>query len=201
MDKLKSLIKIKENEFAPAPGGTAGSITYQAPYGTPFGPDNSQDEENFTPPVDSKHIGPHSNTTKDIPAQPKDLDKEVDKIYSKKEVPTADEVKAGLDYELHNMIKPDKHKAKEIVLTNLRKDPHYYRDLHQLNIDDKTMVKTMNEGTLYQGNKFETKKVLMDLAKAKDTKYVVNSKIVDAMRQTIEARQKRRSWFSGDKSV
>ena len=33
---------VKENAIDGAPGGASGTISYQAPYGTPSGPDNSQ---------------------------------------------------------------------------------------------------------------------------------------------------------------
>ena len=107
--------------------------------------------------------------------------------------PSPDEVKSGLDYELHNMIKPDKAKAKEIVLSNLKKDPKYYGELRQLNIDDKHMDVPLNE-ILKKSNVNETKKIFDDLLKKKNTKYVVNSAIVDAMRQTMEAKKQKRPW-------
>lgn len=37
-----------------------------------------------------------------------------------------DSVYTGLQYELSNMIKPDKHLAKQIVIRNLMNDPHHY---------------------------------------------------------------------------
>lgn len=37
-----------------------------------------------------------------------------------------DSVYTGLQFELGNMIKPDKHLAKQIVIRNLMNDPHHY---------------------------------------------------------------------------
>jgi len=85
-------------------------------------------------------------------------------------------------------------------LKNLRRDPEYYGKLHHLNIDDKTMNVNLTE-TLKNVNVGETKKIFSDMAKAKNTKYVVNSKIVDAMRETIAAKEKRRMWQKGDPTL
>ena len=194
---------IKENEFFGAPGGSSGTVNYQAPIGTHSSPNVSQDPDKFEDDkvntVQGKALGQHSNTAKNVP-NPADMANAVDQIYSKKKVPTADEVKAGLDFEIHNMIKPDKAKAKELVLKNLKRDPEYYGKLHHLNIDDKTMKVDLNE-TLKNVNVEETKKIFSDLANAKQTKYVVNSKIVDAMRETIAAKNKRRMWQIGDPTL
>jgi hypothetical protein len=186
---------IKENEFFGAPGGTAGTVNYQAPLGTHTSPDVEQDPKKFhfadNNKAEDKNLGIHSNTAKDSP-DPINLKKTVDAIYSKKNVPTSDQVKAGLDYELHNMIKPDKRVAKELVLKNLRTDPAYYGKLHQLNVDDKSMTKSIRV------DEAETKKIFAELAIKKDQKYVVNSGIVEAMQKTWEDKKKRRDWQKGD---
>jgi hypothetical protein len=194
---------IKENEFSGAPGGTAGSINYQTPYGTPFSPNFLQDPDSFEASkfntVQNKAMGDKSNTAKDF-QNPEDMQKAVDQIYSKKKVPTADQVKAGLDFELHNMIKPDKHKAKELVLGHLREDPDYYGKLHQLNIDDKSMQVDINE-TLKNVNVAETKKIFDGMVKKKETKYVVNSYLVEVMEEMWKQKKARRMWQKGDPTL
>lgn len=188
--------QIKENEFSPAPGGI-GSINYQTPLNTHTSPDVTQEPDKFNTVNDTnKAIGSHSNTAKDF-STPEDLKKAVDAIYSKKKVPTSDQVKAGLNYELHNMVKPDKHKAKEVVLGNLKKDPEYYGKLHHLNIDDEHMDVPVNE-VLKKVNKAETKKIFDNLTIKKDTKFVVNQGISDIMKELWEARNARPKWKKGD---
>lgn len=98
----------------------------------------------------------------------------VDAIYAKKDVPSPDEVACGYKYELNNMTAKDKAKAKELVMANLRKDPHHYSKLNHLNIDDKTMQ--MNE----------TKKIIEGLVTSRARKFDVLpgiGNILDGMRE------------------
>lgn len=189
---LRTLVPIiKENEFFPAPGGQAGAVNYQTPLNTHSSPEVTQNPENFVDPNANKTMGKDSNTAKDGNPQPQDLQKDLDQVYNKKKVPTADQVKAGLNYEMHNMIKPNKELAKEKVMANLKQDPEYYGALHHLNIDDKHMQVDLKE-IAENVNIAETKKIFADMAKTKNTKYVVNDKIVAAMRETIATKEKRR---------
>jgi hypothetical protein len=187
---------INENEFSPAPGGGQGAINYQTPLNTHVSPNVIQEPDKFNTADNNKAMGNTSNTAKDF-ANPEDMDKAINQIYSKKQIPTADEVKAGLDFELHNMIKPDKHKAKELVLQNLRKDPKFYGKLHSMNIDDKHMQVDINE-VLKKANPEETKKIFDAMTVKKDTKYVVNQGIVDIMKDLWKQRNERPKWKKGD---
>ncbi len=188
---------LKENSFDGAPGGQNGTVNYQTPLNTHDSPNTVQDPSKFNTNTDvNKALGPNSNTAKDVPS-PEKMEKDVDQIYSKKVIPTADEVKAGLDYELQNMIKPDRLKAKEIVLTNLKRDPKYYGELHHLNIDDKSMNVSLTE-TLKKINVEETKKIFSELSEKKNKKFVVNKEIAEAMKETIEKYKMRRPWQKGD---
>lgn len=201
---------VNENEFSPAPGGS-GAINYQTPLNTHVSPNVIQEPDKFNTLSDKNKtpIDTHSNTTKGVPEQPIDKQRAINQIYSKKKVPTADQVKAGLDFELHNMIKPDKNKAKEIVLQNLKQDADYYGKLHQLNIDDEEMVSSIgnkesdmpiNE-VLKKANPEETKKIFDDLMGKKDTKYVVNQGISDIMKDLWKQRNERPKWKKGDPTL
>ena len=189
---------IEENEFSVAPAGI-GSVNYQTPLNTHSSPDNEQSIDKFNT-VDSNHDsdsdGPNSHFTDDF-TNPEDLDRAVDQIYSKKKVPTSDHVRAGLKYELGNMIKPDKYKAMEIVLSHLEKDPGYYGELNHLNINDKKMEVPVNE-VLKKINEKETKKIFDSLTVKKDTKFVVNAGISEIMKGLWEARNARPKWKKGD---
>lgn len=193
---------IKENAIDGAPAGFAGIVNYQASLNTPDPQGrNSADLADNKPNTvkidpDEKHIGSHSNTTKDF-QNPEDMQKAVNQIYDKKSVPSAEVVKAALDYELHNMIKPDTHKAKEIVLGNLRKNPQHYTDLNHLNVNDKTMDVPINE-VVKNINVEETKKIFDGLTVKKDTKFAVNQGISDIMRDLWKARNERPKWKKGD---
>lgn len=194
---MKKIIKC--NAFDGAPGGTSGTLNYQYPLNTHASDEVSQNPENFQRSDNNKAIGSRSNTAKDVP-DPMNMKSTIDQIYNKKKVPTADQVKAGLDYELHNMIKPDKRKAKELVLGNLRQDSDYYGKLHQLNIDDKSMKVDINEISK-NVNAAETKKIFAEMAKKKDTKFVVNSNIVNVIKEMWKEKKKRRAWQQGDPTL
>ena len=130
---------IKENAFDGAPGGAAGAISYQAPYGTPQGGDVTQDPGNF----DSSNHNKAEN-------QPNtgSIAKDLNTLYANpRTAPTPDDIIAGMKYEMGQQIKKDKLGAKKEVLAHLKKDPRYYRDLKQLNITDKDMVDNMTENT------------------------------------------------------
>jgi hypothetical protein len=192
---------IDENEFAGAPGGV-GASNYQTPLNTHASPLNFQDPDKFNSADRNKSVDNHSNTRKDNVGGPKDLLKTVDAIYSKKIVPTADEVKAGLDFEISNMIKPDKARAKEMVLKNLLRDPQYYGKLRQLNIDDEHMQINLKE----ESDQRITKNILNQMKeamapKAPEVDEKMASAIAEAMRQTMEDRKKIRPWQKGDPTL
>jgi hypothetical protein len=179
----KKINIIPENSFEGAPaGGTGGTVNYQTPYGTPNYA--SQDPSKFHSSNANKVMGKNSNTAKDVP-DPEEMEKDINTIYKKKKVPTADQVIAGLQFELHNMIKPDKRKAKELVIKNLKEDPDWYGKLHHMNIDDKHMKVDVQE----------TKKIFTELAAQKQKKYVVNQGIVDVIRDLQEQRKNSREFL------
>lgn len=193
---------IKENEFFPAPAG-AGSINTQPGWGTFSSPEVSQNSANFA--HNNKTVGQNSNTRKDVP-NTGSMAKDLNAIYAKKDTPSPDEIISGIKYEMSQQIKTDKQKAKETVLANLKKDPHYYRNLKMLNIDDESMVQNMNEnkhpndGPLREkvtANTSETKKIFEDMTKQKDNRYVVNSHIVDVMKEMWEQKRQRSAWKNG----
>ena len=193
---------IKENGFEGAPGGGGGTSGYQTGYGTFASPDVMQNPNHFEGSNANKTVGQNSNTTKDVP-NPNDTRAKLNAIYSKKDVPSPDEVVTGFKYELGQQIKKDRRVAKDKVLDNLLKDPHFYGDLKMLNIDDESMVNNMNESKhpndpakrlQVNTKKDETKKIFAELAKGKDNKYVVNSGIVDVMKQMWEQKKARNAW-------
>lgn len=172
----------KENAFDMGIAGTTGAMDYSTGFGTFASPDARQNPAAF---LNSKALGSHSNTATSAPAQPMDVNAEVDQIYSKEVTPTPDEVKAGLDYELHNMIKKDKGKAKELVLANLKKDPHYYGKLKMLNIDDKEMMKeSTDKPTVAEQQMIERMKLLNQMLEAKGKKAETPQSIKDALADT-----------------
>lgn len=181
MDKLKDLIK--ENSFDGAPGGYMGTLNYQTPLNTPNYAEQNPDK--FASSNKNKAVNQMGNTAKEVP-DPATMDKDLNKIYQKKKVPTADQVKAGLDFELHNMIKPDKQKAKELVIKNLKRDPDYYGKLHFMNIDDKSMKVDVAE----------VKKIAEEMTGKYATKREVNSVIADVMKQMFEQRKASKEFIS-----
>jgi DNA-directed RNA polymerase beta' subunit len=74
------------------------------------------------------------------------FDGDVEQLFTKKEKPTIDDVVAGMQYELQNMVQKDKRVAKARVIDNLKKfGSKYYTKLHMLNIDDTDMAPQMKE--------------------------------------------------------
>lgn len=200
---------IKENEFFPAPGGMAGSINTQPGYGTFASPLVSQNPNSFASSNNNKAVGQQGNTAKEVPDSGS-MERDLNTLYSKKDTPTPDEVVTGIKYELHNQIKKDRRKAKEMVLQNLKKDPHYYGKLKMLNITDKDMVDNMQESKRHPNDrpaprdKFtpnieETRKIFSEMTKGKDKTFVVNQGIVDVMRQLWEEKRNRSSWKTAPK--
>lgn len=192
---------IKENEFFPAAGGV-GSINSQPGYGTFSSPEVSQNSANFAHSDNNKALGQNSNTRKDGP-DTGSMAKDLNAIYAKKDTPSPDEVAAGIKYELGQQISKDKQKAKQLVVQNLKKDPHFYSKLKMLNIDDESMTQNMSEGkhpndgperSKVTANVSETKKIFEDMANQKDNRYVVNSQIVDVMKQMWDEKRQRSAW-------
>ena len=160
-----SNLPIKENSFDGAPGGAAGALTYQAPYGTPASPDVSQNPGAF----DSNH----RNTAADQP-QKGNLKKDLDQLYANpRTAPTPDEVITGIKYEMGQQIKKDKASAKQIVIAHLKKDPKFYSSLKHLNITDKDMMDNMTENT-HPNTGIDTQVYLklQELKKFKTTDYI-----------------------------
>lgn len=168
---------LKENAFDAAPGGTSGIVNYQSPVGTHSSPSNYQD------PVKDYNKYYDSNVTGQPDTQVTDsgsFDNDVEKLFVGKEKPTIDDVLAGMQYELQNMIKKDKRVAKERVIDNMKKfGPKYYTKLHMLNIDDADMTTGMKE-TVNVLNKMVAEKQ----EKRKDLK--LNDAIQDILKEKRE---------------
>lgn len=198
---------IKENEFFPAPGGTSGAINVQPGWGTFASPEASQNPAQFQSSNQNKaknaNLGVRPNVAKEIPKQGQ-VTKDLDAIYAKRDVPSPDEVISGLKFEMGQQNKKDKKAAKEAVLANLKKNPHYYSELNQLNIDDKSMVDNMTESAQHPNdaparpkvtpNIEETKKIFAQMGQAYGKKYVVNSQISEVMKEMWAAKQQRSAW-------
>jgi len=190
---------IRENNFEGGGGGAGGMSGLGGSYGTYSSPDAVQDPDHFEGSNANKAMGSTSNTSKGL-VSPAELKAGVNQIMSKKETPTPDDVISGLQYEMGKMIKKDKAVAKGIVIGNLRKDPHYYRDLNQLNSSEDAITQNirenMNTDDIRGGvNISETKKIFADMFKAHENKYDVDSRIIDAFRESVANKNKRKLDF------
>lgn len=188
---------LTENEFSPAPGGSAGTSNYQTGYGTHSSPDVSQNPKHF---ATGDSVGSHSNTKKN-PDNPSEAQKLLDIIYSRPHPPTPDDIVAAVKRVMGDQIKKDPLAAKLEVLRNMAKNPNAYKGLQDMGIDDKTMMDTVNENRhpndaperiKVTANLEETKKIFLELATGRDKKYVVNSGISEVMKQMWEQKKKRR---------
>lgn len=202
---MKNISKLSENTFeAPGIGGTNFG---QPGYGTFSSPAVSQNPSQFASSNDNKACNSKTNTAEDIP-QTGSIQKDVNVLFSKKDTPTPDEVITGIKYELKQMMHQDKRLAKQRVSANLRIDPHFYGSLKMLGIDDKTMMDNPTNNSMNESkhpndspaklkitpNIEETKKIFSEMAKANENKYVVNSQIVDVMKELWAAKNQRSNW-------
>jgi len=118
----------------------------------------------------------------------KELDPQVDKLFQKKQTPSPDEVMSALQYELNNMVKKDKFIAKQIVLKNMKSDPHYYSRLDMLNIDDKKMK--VDESTSGIDTVTKTKNVLDEMiAERKKQAARASTPEIDEIFKDLKARR------------
>lgn len=193
------------NNFAPNTNSGSALI------GPPDRPDrvNSKNVSKnvISPEKQTKNVvSPAANA--DIQQSQKPLDPskqygpQVDQIFKKKDTPSPDELLTSLQYEMSQMVKKDKAIAKQIVLKNLKHDPHYYSSLQMLNIDDENMVipesnKKQNMKETYNSrltdkSTFEkTKKVLDDMIAEKQKGRVIeNSSEITKIFQDLSDKRK-----------
>jgi len=167
--KLKRILP--ENSFDGSPGGSAGAIGYAAPYGTPGGPDNSQNPTAFDSNNTNKQRGNQGATTTAF-QETGSMEKDLDILYSKRNSPSADEIVSGIKFEMGNQTKKDKGEAKQIVLQNLKKNPKFYSSLAMLGITDTDMVNNMNENTSNSGLDLQVYNKLQELKTFKLGDYI-----------------------------
>jgi hypothetical protein len=191
---------IHENEFAGAPGGTAGSIGYGATYGTMGGGDITQDPSSFNSSHRNETPGDKGNTTSQLHDSGSDA-RNLDQLFAKRETPSPDEVISGIKYEMGQQMVKNKAEAKQIVRNNLAKDPKFYSGLKMLGITDADMVNNMTEErhpndapahSKVTSNIEETKRIFAEMIKERGEKYVVNAQISDVMKDMWAAKQARR---------
>jgi hypothetical protein len=196
------MINIKENGFEP--GSNMGGPLGGSQWGTFSSPDVSQNSNQFASSNNNKALGSHSNTAKDVPTTGS-INKDLNAIYSKKNTPSPDEIVMGIKFEMGQQIKKDKYVAKQAVLANLKKNPRHYSSMAMLNVTDQDMLNNMNESkshpndapltrTKITPNIAETKKIFSELMDKRDNRYVVNSKICDAMKESWKDKKERNSW-------
>lgn len=182
------------NSFDGGVGGSVGTATYGGSYGTPSSPDASQDPNHFEGSNANKAMGSTSNTSKNVAMSPVELKSRLKVIMSKKEKPTVDGILSGLSYEMGKMIKKDKAVAKMNVITNIEKDPHYYEKLNQLNSSEEAITQNIKENiNIRDGvNTVETKKIFSDMYKAHQNRFDVDSRILDAFRDSVDKKNRRK---------
>jgi hypothetical protein len=181
---------IKENQFDMGIAGTSGAISYGPGWGTFASPNVSQDTSKFSK-IGDKALGSNSNTATGTPASKDALDADVEGIYSKTDTPSPDEVLTGLKYELQNMIKKDKARAKEIVIHNLKQDPHYYGELKMWNIDDKEMMNVEPIQKTGDDPLKERIAVLDEMIAKKFKRAEMSQELKDALKDTKQKRDER----------
>lgn len=134
--------KIKENEMGDrmmtglpySQGGGLGTTGVD----TISSPDISQSPEKFKYPQTAASASDITTPTPDqydntSPQGREDFESDVDAI---KNVVTPDEVLTGMQYELKKMVFKRKDVAKQLVVSNLKKDPKFYSKLHMMQVDE-----------------------------------------------------------------
>lgn len=197
MNKNKSVKK--ENTFDGSPGGSSGAINYSTGWGTPSSPSTTQYPDRFYQlqknTADQQTGGPAGGQSP-VANQPQQdqLKTGVDQMFKKKDTPSPDEVASGLQYELGRMITKDKSTAKQTVINNMKKDPHYYSNLHMLNIDDKKMDMSENSKGI---NKKELSKIFKEMADDIPKKYETKPEISSIMKDMWRRKEDRNLWKRG----
>ena len=193
---------IKENSFEGGAAGSAGTVNYATGWGTYASPANTQYPDRFATDgkkntADQQTGGPAGgkSVASDMPQQSK-LSGAVNKIFQKKDTPSPDEIASGLQFELGRMIQKDKGRAKEIVLNNMKRDPHYYSNLHMLNIDDKQMK--VDEARNIK--KTELKNIFREMAEERPKKYEVKPELAAVMKDLWRKKEERSLWKHGKTS-
>ena len=201
MKKKKPVVR--ENSFDGSPGGMSGTINYSTGWATHASPGNTQYPDRFYQSqgkntAANQSGGPSGGVdlTADAPTQDK-LNKDVDKIFQKTDTPTPDEVAAGLQFEMGHMINRDKGRAKEKVLNNLKKDPHFYSNLHMLNIDDKKMKV---DEVVRSTNKSELRKIFKEIAEDRSRVFETKPEIASVMQDLWRRKEERNLWKQGKTS-
>jgi len=209
--KLKDLLpvfpivpvnQIQENSNDMAIAGNTGAISYGTGWGTHSSPEVSQNSTNFAhsdqnKATNQKSLGRNSNTATSTPASASAYDSTIDQIYSKPVTPSPDEVLTGLKYELQNMIKKDKSRAKELVLNNLKQDPHFYGRLGMLGISDDEMMninppQPQTQGTTNEEQQMmERLKIINEMIKTKGKKAETPQSYKDALEDTRKKKNDR----------
>lgn len=191
---------LKENSFDGSPGGFGGTINTSTGWGTYSSPGNSQYPDRFYQSqhrnsADNQSGGPAGGYNLDQnPPQEDKLQQDVDQLFKKRDTPTPDEVASALQYELGNMIYKDKGRAKEIVLNNLKKDPHFYSNLHHLNIDDKKM--DMSEISR-RADKKQINRIFQEIASSREKKYEVKPELSEVIQEMLRKKEERSYWKRG----
>ena len=139
--------KIQENEMGDrmmtglpySQGGGLGSTGVD----TISSPDISQSPEKFKYPQTAASASdittpPPDDFDNSPPQSRQDFESDVNAI---KNVVTPDEIIAGMQYELHKMTFKRKDTAKQIVVSNLKKDPKFYSRLNMMQIDENGIKK------------------------------------------------------------
>lgn len=111
--------------------GTTGVDTISSP-------DISQSPEKFKYPQTAASASDITVPTPDqydntSPEGRENFENDVDAI---KNVVTPDEVLTGMQYELRKMTFKRKDVAKQLVVSNLKKDPKFYSKLHMMQVDE-----------------------------------------------------------------
>jgi len=196
---MKSLKQIAlENSFDGAPGGHSGTLNYAPPLNTHASPASTQYPDRFAQQsrnrADQQTGGSAGGKgpVDDMPVQKK-LDGDVDKIFSKKDTPTPDEISSAIQYELGRMISKNKGIAKQTVLANMKKDPHFYSNLHMLNIDDKKMK--VDESI--DQKKKAINNIFQELVSKREKKYEVKPELANLVQDMWRKKQERSMWKQG----
>lgn len=139
--------KITENEMGDrmmtglpySQGGGFGSTNLD----TISSPDISQSPEKFKYPSTAASASDISTPPPDdydnTPIKSRQ-DYEAD-VNAVKDVVTPDEILAGMQYELKKMTFKRKDTAKQIVVSNLKKDPKFYSRLHMMDVNEQGIRK------------------------------------------------------------
>lgn len=185
---MEMINKLNENDLGDRmalglPYGTSGIVN--AGVGTFSSPSVSQSPSSFY--QDGTNKANSYNNDKAVGIDPVDIDKLKGKV-------TPDEILCGISYEMKRQVYPNKSKAKEIVVSNLKINPKYYSSLGMLIHGDERINESASEADKEAEKKKAFDEIFSSMISQQEKTSIrnVDERVVNAYKDTVIRSQEKR---------